>query len=216
MILAHVVVERNLSSAMEEMRKRKINLIMKLLFVLLFILPSICYSQRDTSKQVIGKLYTTQGGDYSVTVIFHRNKQAIAVMDTRGDSLQKIFDFVEGERKKFGNDIIANYDRITYHKPGSKKIELDVTPYNQKDFATKNNINQEIDNLKNLNFISGNIYFSGVNFTNVIAARVSEKAKLEMNYRKSGPGTTITLENCVYKNSNGTLSAALNKSIKLN
>lgn len=189
---------------------------MKLLFVLLFILPLICYSQRDTAKQVIGKLYTNQGGDYSVTVIFHRNKQAISVMVTRGDSLQNIFDFVEGERKKLGNDIIANYDRITYHKPGSKKIELDVRAYNQKDFTAKSNINQEISKLENMNFISGNIYFSGVGFTNVIVAKVSEKAKLEMNYHKSGPGTTITLENCVYKNSNGILSAPLNKSIKLN
>ena len=188
---------------------------MKLLFVLLFILPSICYSQRDTAKQVIGKLYTTQGGDYSVTVIFHRNKQAISVMVTRGDSLQKIFDFVEGERKKLGNDIIANYDRITYHKPGSKKIELDVSAYNQNS-EPKSKARQEIIGLKSFNFVSGTIFFSGYGFTNVIAAKVSEKAKLEMNYHKSGPGTTITLENCIYKNSNGTLSSPLNKSIKLN
>ncbi len=104
---------------------------MKYLFVVLFILPVLSYSQQGNNKQVIGKLYTTQGGDYSVTVIFHRNKQAISVMVTQGDSLQKIFDFFEGERKKLGNDIIASYDRITYHKPGSKKIELDVSAYNQ-------------------------------------------------------------------------------------
>jgi len=70
--------------------------------------------------------------------------------------------------------------------------------------------------LKSFNFVSGTIFFSGYGFTNVIAAKVSEKAKLEMNYHKSGPGTTITLENCIYKNSNGTLSSPLNKSIKLN
>jgi len=72
---------------------------MKLLFVLLFILPSICYSQRDTAKQVIGKLYTTQGGDYSVTVIFHRNKQAISVILTRGDSYRKYLIFLKVKEK---------------------------------------------------------------------------------------------------------------------
>lgn len=137
-------------------------------------------------------------------------------MITQDDSLQKIFDFFEGERKKLGNDIIAAYHRITYHKPGSKKIELDVSAYNQKDFAAKSNINQEINKLKSFNFFSGIIFFSGYGFTNVIAAKVSEKAKLEMNYHKSGSGTIITLENCVYKNSDGTLSAPLKKSIKLN
>ncbi len=188
---------------------------MKLLFILLFILPSICYSQYDTSKQIISKLYTTHESGYSVTVIFHRNKKAIAVMDTRGDSLQKIFAFVEDERKKLGNDLIATYDRITYHKAGSKKIELDVSAYNVKDSSLKSNAPQEINNLKNFNFVSGIIYFSGAGFTNVMVAKAIEKAKLETFFSRSAAGTIITLENCIYKYLNGTFSLPLNKSIKL-
>jgi len=56
------------------------------------------------------------------------------------------------------------------------------------------------------NFISGNIYFSGYGFTSVTSAKVFEKAKLESYYLRSGPETIITLENCIYKNSDGRLS----------
>ena len=191
---------------------------MKNVFVsILFVLPLIGYSQQDSAKQIIGKRYTTTvRGDYNVTVIFHRNKQAIVVLVGIYDSLPRLSDFSEAARK-YGNDVVATFHRITYRKPGTnKQIELDVTPYNQQDTDPKSNVRQEIDNLRILNFISGTIYFSGAGFTSVTFANVTEKERLETYYRKSIPGTILTLENCIYKNSNGNLSQPLNRSIKLN
>lgn len=197
-------------------RSEQIIFVMKSLFVVFFVLPLISYSQQDSNKQVIGKMYTTIGpGDYDVYVILHRNKQAIVTMQTSNDSLKKIFEFVESERKKLGNDVVAQYERITYQKTGNKKVELDVTPYNQKESGDKSNVTQEINKLKVLNFTTGTIYFSGYGFANVTAAKVIEKDKLETYYCRSGPGTTITLENIIYKNTDGSLSGPLNKSISL-
>ena len=105
---------------------------MKYLFVALFILPLISYSQQDSSRQIIGKIFTKISGAYQATVIFHRNKQAIVAEVTNGDSLQEIFNSVEHERKKLGNDVVASYAHIIYQKPGNKKIEINVDLYNQK------------------------------------------------------------------------------------
>jgi hypothetical protein len=189
---------------------------MKYLFIALFISPLISYSQQDSTKQIIGKIYTKVSGPYYASVILHRNKQAIVVIQTTGDSLQQIFNSIERERSKLGKEVVATYEHITYQKPGSKKLELDVTPYNQKDLDPKSNITQEINKLREFNFISGTIYFSGNGFTNVSSANVNEKEKLETYYLRSRFGTTIVLDKCVYRTSNGSLSAPLNKSIMLN
>jgi lipopolysaccharide export LptBFGC system permease protein LptF len=190
---------------------------MKYLLIALFILPSISYSQRDTAKQIIGKSYTMSGPyAYWVTVHLHKNKQAIVSLQTNGNSLQEIFAAVEEKRSKLGKDVVASYERITYQKSGSKKIELDVSAYNRDDTVPKSKARDEINGLKNFNFISGNIYFSGTGFTKNTAAKVSEKDKLRSYYDKSMSGTIITLENCVHQNLDGSLSYALNKSIKLN
>jgi hypothetical protein len=183
--------------------------------VSLFIFSLISYSQQDSSKQAIGKIHITKGGDYSVTVIFHRNKQAIVVLVTACDSLPRIIDFLETARK-YGNDVVPIFHRITYRKPGTnKEIELDVDQYNQKAPEVVSKARQEIDSLKKLNFISGTIYFSGDGFTNVASAKVVDKARMGIYFGRSVPGTTITFENCIYKNPNGSLSQPLNTSVKL-
>lgn len=189
---------------------------MKHLLIVLFFLPQVSFSQQDTAKQIIGKIYTKRGGPYSVTVIFHKNKQAIVVLLTQVDSLHKLSDLFESERKKLGNDVVVTIERITYRKPGTNKhIDIDVSQYNQKE-PTVINAREVTDSLKNLNFISGNIYFSAAGFINVIVASVSEKGKLQKYYGKCIPGSVITLENCIYRNRDGSLSLRLNKSIKLN
>lgn len=198
-----------------------INIRMKYVFLTLsvLLLQLASHAQHDTARQVIGKVYTKSGGPYSTTVIFHRNKQAIAVFVTGGDSLQQIFEWAEEYRKKLGAGVAVHYERITYHRPGSKTVELNADKYNQnlRDEAEieRNRTRQEIDNLKNFDFISGNIYFSGYGFTNVTAVKAVEKTKLDMYYYRSGPGTTITLESCMYKNGDGSISRPISKSIKL-
>lgn len=189
---------------------------MKYLFVALFILPLVSFCQQNSKQQIVNNTFTSRGsGHYSVTVVFHRNKQAIIAIQFTCDSLQQMFNAVELEKRKLGNGVNATYLQITYQKPGSKKIELDVDLYNQKDPETNSNARQEIYKLKDLNFISGIIYFSGYGFTNVTSVKVTDKDNLEACYNKSGPGTTITLENCFYKKLDGSLSQPLNRSIKL-
>lgn len=161
-------------------------------------------------------MYTKVSGPYYASVILHRNKQAIIAIQTTGDSLQEIFHTVERERTKLGNGVDASYEHITYQKPGSKKIELDVTPYNQKDLDSKSNIIKEINKLREFNFISGSIYFSGSGFSSVTTIKAIDNSKLETNYLRCIPGTIITLENCCYKTLSGSISSPLNKSIKLN
>ena len=77
-------------------------------------------------------MFSSGPGVYFVSVILHRNKQAISALQTTGDTLQKIFEMVERERKKLGKDVVALYQQITYQKPGGKKMELDVHAYNQE------------------------------------------------------------------------------------
>ncbi len=127
---------------------------MKYLLNVLFVIPLRSYSQKDTTKQIIGKIYNTTGPfAYWVSVILHRNKRAIVALQTNSNSLQEIFDMVEKERSKLGKDVVATYEHITYQKPGSKKIEIDVSAYNHTDSVPKSKATEEINGLKNFNFI---------------------------------------------------------------
>jgi hypothetical protein len=190
---------------------------MKLLLIAVCLLPLSCYSQKDTSKQVVGKMYSMSGPyAYWVSVILHRNKQAIVAIQTDGNSLQEIFDEVERERIKLGKDVVATYEHITFQKSGSKKVQLNVRLYNRTDTVPKSRAIDEINGLKNYNFISGNIYFSGAGFPKATAVRASDKVRLETYYDRCAPGTVITLGNCVHQNWDKSVSEPLNKLIKLN
>lgn len=74
---------------------------------------------------------------------------------------------------------------------------------------------REINQLKIYSFVSGNIYFSGEGFANVMAVPATETKKLYQLYDRSGPGTSISLDGCVYKQADGSLSAPMNKTIQL-
>lgn len=74
---------------------------------------------------------------------------------------------------------------------------------------------QQIDELKATYFVSGTIYFEGFGHPNVSSAKASDTATLYKYYDRSGPGTKIYLDNCVYKNANGGLSIPINKAVKL-
>lgn len=74
---------------------------------------------------------------------------------------------------------------------------------------------REINQLKTYIFVSGNIYFSGEGFTNVIVVPAKETIELYKLYDRSGPGTSITLDGCIYKQADGNLSAPMSKTIQL-
>lgn len=64
-------------------------------------------------------------------------------------------------------------------------------------------------------YLSGNIYFSGTNFTNVITVTKKDFFLLPNYFGRCAPGSIITFENCIYKNPDGSLSKPLTKTIKL-
>ena len=113
--------------------------------------------------------------------------------------------------------IVTIYD-FRFISSDGKTTMIKEIPYNfnkSKDTVKfKSKAVQQADELRSYNFISGTIYFSGFGHTNVSSAKASDTATLNKYYDRSGPGTTITLDACVYKNANGSLST-ISKSVKL-
>ena len=75
--------------------------------------------------------------------------------------------------------------------------------------------NKELFKLMKKDFISGVIYFSGENFSNVITVHTYEKEQLKLLYARVAPGSIVTFNNCIYKNIDGTTSELINKSLKM-
>ena len=116
------------------------------------------------------------------------------------------------------NGAIVTIDDFRFISSDGKTTMLKEIPYNfnkSKDTVkVKSKAVQQADELRSYRFISGTIYFSGFGHTNVSSAKASDTATLNKYYDRSGPGTTITLDNCIYKNANGSLST-ISKSVKL-
>ncbi len=75
--------------------------------------------------------------------------------------------------------------------------------------------NKEIFELIGKDFISGTIYFSGGNFPNVITILCKDMETKKSLFARCGPGSVISFDNCVYKNTNGTSSKPVSKSLKM-
>ena len=75
-------------------------------------------------------------------------------------------------------------------------------------------INQDIalKDLVKMNFVKGNIYFSGADFANVVQVNASSYAALETYLARCIPGSVVTFESVVYKNEDGMLSIPFSKS----
>jgi hypothetical protein len=66
----------------------------------------------------------------------------------------------------------------------------------------------ELVRLINLNFVSGSVYFSGTYFPNVVRISGSEiNTAKKYLFARSAPGSTISFENCIYKNEKGVLES---------
>ncbi len=73
----------------------------------------------------------------------------------------------------------------------------------------------EILELSKKSFISGTVYFSGANFPNVLTVYTGEYDLLKRLLLRCSPGSILSFENCIFKNTDGTLTKPLTKSIKL-
>ncbi|GAB2842824.1 hypothetical protein GCM10027043_52570 [Ferruginibacter profundus] len=117
------------------------------------------------------------------------------------------------------NGAVVTFDYLTFYDGNGVATKIEKIPYNfnrgQDTVKLKSKAVQEVDKLRELNFVSGTIYFAGFGFNNVASVKAQDKATLNKYYDRSGPGTTITIDKCIYKNADGKLSSPLSKSLKL-
>ncbi|MGF2413183.1 hypothetical protein [Ferruginibacter sp.] len=76
-------------------------------------------------------------------------------------------------------------------------------------------VNAEINDLIKMKYVSGTIYFSGSNFTNVNTVKASDPESIKSLYMRCGPGSIISFDNCIYKDSANKLSNPVFKSLKM-
>ena len=155
-------------------------------------------------------------GIYSAKVYFFGNGlNYVKVRAYFGSDLNLLMKQIDSA----SNGAIVTIDDLRFISSDGKTTMIKEIPYNfnkSKDTVKfKSQAVQQVDELKSYNFVSGTIYFAGFGHPNVTSAKASYTAKVYKYYDRSGPGTTITLDNCVYKNANGSLSSPLSKSIKL-
>jgi hypothetical protein len=117
------------------------------------------------------------------------------------------------------NGAIVTLDNVRFINAKGESKSVTEIPYKfNKNQCTDTYVSkavQEVRKLLALDFVSGTIYFSGTNFINVISATPKGINSLKSYYDRCGPGSIITLDNCIYKNFNGTFSKPISKSLKL-
>ena len=114
---------------------------------------------------------------------------------------------------------VVTFDYLTFYNSNGVVTKIEKIPYHfnkgKDTLKFKSKAFQEVDKLRKLDFVSGTIYFAGFGFSNVASVKAKDKVTLNKYYERSGPGTAITIDNCIYKNDEGKLSSPLNKSLKL-
>lgn len=168
---------------------------------------SVPQTQKDTTKEA---------GTYTALVyISDDGRQNVRSITCFSADLNELMKMIDSASK--GSVVIFDYLKFVSSK--GVTTEIKEIPYNFKRLGNKGLIKSqaalEVEKLQSLKFISGTIYFSGFGFTNVLSAKASDSSTLYRYYARSGPGTTITLDNCILKNVNGSLSTPVSKSVKL-
>ena len=168
----------------------------------------ISSSQADTVKSK---------GIYGATVYFSGNGlpyvKVFSYFDTDLNRLMKRIDSAS-------NGAIVSVDDLRFIDPDGKiTMNIKEIPYKfnrpRDTVKSKHRAVLQVDELKAYHFVSGTIYFYGFGFNGTSSSRASDTSTLYKYYNRSGPGTIITLDNCIYKNANGSLSNPLSKSVKL-
>jgi hypothetical protein len=191
------------------------------LTTLFLLVTGLTFSQTKKSKKTVKPISKVQGdttkpsGFYSAQVYFQGNGLPYPkVFTCYGADLNLLMKNIDSASN--GADVI--FDHLNFITAKGATIPVKEIPYNfnrQKDKVQfKSKAVQQADELRSYKFISGTIYFSGFGHPNVSTAKASDTATLNKYYAISGPGTTITLDNCVYKNTNGSL-VTISKSVKL-
>lgn len=191
------------------------------LTVSLLLVSSLTFSQPKKAGQKNKALRQThidttkETGIYNALVYFSgKGAQYVKSFSCSGSDLNHLMKMIDSA----SNGAIVTFDYLKFVSSKGVTKEIKEIPYNfnkPKDKVQfKSQPVQEVEKLKALNFVSGTIYFVGFGFTNVSSTKASDTSTLYKYYDRSGPGTTITLDNCVYKNAKGILSN-ISKSVKL-
>lgn len=192
-----------------------------ILTTLLLLISGLTFAQTKRSKKTIKPISEKQvdttktSGFYSAQVYFQGNGLPYPkVFTCYGSDLNLLMKNIDSASN--GAEVI--FDHLNFINSKGATIPVKEIPYNfnrqKHKVQFKSKAVQQADELRSYKFISGTIYFSGFGHTNVSSAKASDTATLNKYYERSGPGTTITLDNCVYKNANGSLST-ISKSEKL-
>jgi len=194
------------------------SIVLTLFFLLI---TSLIFSQTKKSKKVVKPISKAQvdtikpSGFYSAQVYFSGNGLPyVKWYICQGSDLNLLMKNIDSA----SNGAIVTFEYLKFiNSKGETKL-INEIPYNfnktNDAVKLKSKAVQQADELRAYKFISGTIYFSGFGHPNVSSAKASDTATLNKYYAISGPGTTITLDNCVYKNTNGSL-ATISKSVKL-
>jgi hypothetical protein len=194
-----------------------------LCFVALLILSTpLCFSQKDKQYKT-KRLITKPTNDsakrhpfYNAMVYFSGNGLSqVKVATFYGTDLPGLMKMIDSE----SNGAIVTFDYLKCINDRGEVRLITEIPYNftkSKDTAKyESNALKEVKKLMSLDFVSGTIYFSGANFANTISTTPKGINSLKPYYDRCGPGSIITLDNCIYKNADGTISNSIIKSIKL-
>ena len=198
-------------------QERHIIITVSLLFVSLLL-----FSQNNKTKQVtksnsVGQSDTIKvSGIYKAQVYFSGNGLSyVKSFNCFGSDLSLLMKMIDSA----SNGATVTFDYLKFINGEGVTKEIKEIPYKfnrgNDTVAFKSQAVQEVEKLKAYDFVYGTIYFAGFGFSNVSKVKASDTATLYKYYDRSGPETTITLDNCVYKNANGSLSSPISKSIKL-
>jgi hypothetical protein len=143
-------------------------------------------------------------GFYAAQAYFYGNgKQYVTTQDFLGLDLNEMLVRIDSASK--GANVAI--DNLRFVDANGKITMITKIPYqfNRPPAAVtaKSDAVSQVEALMAYRFVSGTIYFSGFGHRNISMAKASDTASLKKYCALSGPGTTITLDNCVYKNADG-------------
>lgn len=189
-------------------------------FVLMLININHCFCQNKgtaKSNNNTQKTDTTNvNGFYKVVAFFSGNGlKYIKPYNCFGPDLNMLMKHLDSA----SNGAYVTIESLMFISPGKPAKIIENIPYkfkqNIEPAVAQSTYKNEVEKLRKYNFISGTIYFGGEGFPSVFSVNAKEKITLNNFLNRCKPGTSITLDNCVYRDLNGNLSKPLSINIKL-
>jgi hypothetical protein len=191
-----------------------------LILVMMLINFQICFGQKKNNKKanpITQKADTLNNkGFYKVIAYFSgKGLEYVKPYNCFGSDLNLLMKNIDSA----SNGAFVTIETLIFISPNKPNKVIENIPYkfnqNKQSTLVQNSAKDEVDKLRMYNFVSGTIYFGGEGFLNVSSVNAKEKITLNNFYDRCMPGSSITLDNCIFKNENGSLSEPISKNIKL-